>query len=161
ARDTAAEVGSVMSGTKDFRMLVDGELIGSDRSFDVTGPATGEAVATCPAADAALLDRAVAAAQTAFPAWKATSMADRKDLLRKVGTALADHADELAALLTLEQGRPLPFARQEIDGAGQWFHGVTAFDLPPRVVEDGPARRIEVHWEPLGVVCAIVPWNFP
>lgn len=150
-----------MSDTPGFSMLVGGELIDSDRHFDVINPATGGVLAACPAAGPALLDRAIDAAAAALPAWRDMPIDGRRAVLRAVGDTLAAHAAKLAELFTREQGRPLALARQEIAGAGEWFHGVAAFDLPVEVVEDSLTRRTEIHWEPLGIVCAIVPWNFP
>jgi acyl-CoA reductase-like NAD-dependent aldehyde dehydrogenase len=144
-----------------FAMLVDGQLAGSPRTFGVRNPATGEIFAEAPAADAALLDRAVAAASRAFPAWSATHIADRRALLKKAASAIDEHAAELGSLFTREQGRPLPAATMEVKGAAMWLRAGAMLDIPVDVTEDTPTRRIEVHHVPLGVVCGIVPWNFP
>lgn len=147
--------------TKQYSMLIDGGLIARGESLDVVNPATGQAFATCPRASAQDLDRAVNAAAQAFASWKQTVLDHRKTLLRQAGDIILSHADELAAIFTREQGRPLPLALQEVQGAGQWFHATAALDLPVDVTEDTETRRIEVHHVPLGVVCGIVPWNFP
>ncbi|MGE6699566.1 aldehyde dehydrogenase family protein [Hyphomonas sp. NPDC076900] len=147
--------------TKQYSMLIDGALTAGEGRLDVINPATGQAFATCPRASAQDLDRAVNAAEQAFTRWKLTDIDHRKALLRKAGDIILAHADELAAIFTREQGRPLPLALQEVQGAGQWFHATAALDLPMDVTEDTETRRIEVHHVPLGVVCGIVPWNFP
>jgi len=88
-------------------------------------------------------------------------MAERKAALRAAADIIDAHADELASLFTREQGRPVPGAKAEIRGAVMWLKATTMLDLPIEVTEDSATRRIEVHHVPLGVVCAIVPWNFP
>ena len=88
-------------------------------------------------------------------------MAERKAALRAAADIIDAHADELASLFTREQGRPVPGAKAEIRGAAMWLKATTMLDLPIEVTEDSATRRIEVHHVPLGVVCAIVPWNFP
>ncbi len=143
------------------RMLIDGALVSSSDTVDVINPATGKVFASAPCASKQDLDLAVTAATRAYANWKTSPIAERKALLRKAGDLILAHADELAAIFTREQGRPLPLSLQEVQGAGQWFHATAALDLPVDVTEETDARRIEVHHVPLGVVCGIVPWNFP
>lgn len=147
--------------TKQYSMLIDGGLAAGEDKLDVINPATGQAFARCPRASSQDLERAVSAAAQAFTSWKQTTLDHRKGLLRQAGDIILAHADELAAIFTREQGRPLPLALQEVQGAGQWFHATAALDLPVDVTEDTETRRVEVHHVPLGVVCGIVPWNFP
>jgi acyl-CoA reductase-like NAD-dependent aldehyde dehydrogenase len=142
-------------------MLIDGALVAADATIDVVNPATGEPFAACPDASAADLDRAVAAARRAFPGWAATDIAERARLIGKAADAIEAAADELAALFTREQGRPTHFAREEIVGGAQWLRAITTMAIPVEVSEDSETRRVETRYEPLGVVCAIVPWNFP
>ncbi len=144
-----------------YAMLIDGEAVTTAAILPVKNPATGETFAEAPAADADDLDRAVAAATRAFPAWRDTPLADRKAALKEASKIIEQHADELAALFTREQGRPLASAKEEVMGAAFWFKSTTWLDIPIDVTEDTDTRRIEVHHVPLGVVCAIVPWNFP
>lgn len=144
-----------------YGLTIDGEAVRTAATIDVRNPATGEVFAQAPAADAGDLDRAVAAAQRAFEEWSRAPVAERKTLLLKAAQIIDDHAAELAALFTREQGRPLPGATAEIKGAAMWLKAGTMLDIPIDVTEDSATRRIEVHHVPLGVVCAIVPWNFP
>jgi acyl-CoA reductase-like NAD-dependent aldehyde dehydrogenase len=144
-----------------YTLTIDGEAVRTAATIDVRNPATGEVFAQAPAADADDLDRAVAAAQRAFKDWSATPVAERKALLLKAAKVIDDNAAELASLFTREQGRPLPGATAEIKGAAMWLKAGTMLDIPVDVTEDTATRRIEVHHVPLGVVCAIVPWNFP
>lgn len=151
--DTTAAVG--------FEMTIDGQGVTASRTIDVRNPATGEMFAEAPFADEADLNLAVAAASAAFPAWRDTPITERKAALVKAANLIIGEADALAALFTREQGRPLPGAKAEIEGAAMWLKATTMLDIPVEVTEDTPTRRIEVHHVPLGVVCGIVPWNFP
>ncbi len=144
-----------------FSMTIDGKPVTSAESLAVINPATEAEFARVPRAGQAELDQAVAAAQKAFPGWKAQGMDQRKQLLKAMSSAMKEHADALAELFTLEQGRPLALAKEEVLLASFWLKSMTAYDLPVEVTEDSDTRRVEVHREPLGVVCAIVPWNFP
>ena len=96
------------------RHLIDGRLCTSTKAFEVFNPATGEAIAACPEADLAQLDAAVAAAQAAQPAWAATPVGERRARVARMGELLREHAAELAALVTLEQGKPLARALDEV-----------------------------------------------
>lgn len=144
-----------------YTMTIGGAGVSSERSLQVVNPATGKNFAHCPDASAADLDAAVAAAQAAFAPWKKLPIAERQNLLKKASGVIAGHVDELAILFTREQGRPLATAKEEIMAAAGWLRAAAKLTLPVEVAEDSATRRIEVHHEPLGVVCAIVPWNFP
>tara|TARA_R110001606_G_scaffold216728_1_gene364629 strand:+ start:20327 stop:21757 length:1431 start_codon:yes stop_codon:yes gene_type:complete len=145
----------------DYRMLINGKLVDATESLDVINPATEQVFATCPRASRDNLDSAVNAAKAAFKDWKKTPIDERRALLRKAGAMIAENAGELARLFTREQGRPTNLAKEEILGAAYWLTSTAALDLPVEVTEDTETRRIEVHHVPLGVVCGIVPWNFP
>lgn len=145
----------------DFKLLIDGALVEGGATMDVINPATGRAFAQCPKAGADELERAVAAAQRAYKTWKNVPIEERRAALRKAGDIIMANAKELAVLFTKEQGRPVAMAEQEVQGAGYWFHATSGLDLPVDITEDTDTRRIEVHHVPLGVVCGIVPWNFP
>jgi acyl-CoA reductase-like NAD-dependent aldehyde dehydrogenase len=144
-----------------LKLLINGQLEDGDLSMDVINPATGEAFSTCPRASKAQLDRAVAAAKAAFPAWSKTSIAERKAALTKVADVIQANANELARLLTQEQGKPLGDATGEVYGASAFFRYFTSLDLPVKVIDDSEGRTVEAHRRPLGVIGAIVPWNFP
>ena len=147
--------------TSNYTMTIEGEPVVTDRVLKVVNPATGNAFATCPAAGAEDLERAVNASRRALRPWKALSIAERREILNKCADAITANAQQLANLFTMEQGRPTNLAIQEIYGASYWIKEVAKQDLPVEVIEDTKDRRIEVHHEPLGVVCGIVPWNFP
>lgn len=144
-----------------FHLLIDGALHPGAKTFDVINPATAEPFAQCPKADAALLEAAVAAAKRAFPGWAATPAAERAALVAKLADALDARADEFAALLTAEQGKPLDQAIKEIRGSAFVLRTFAGMSLEPRVLRDEPGNRVEEHRMPLGVIAAITPWNFP
>jgi acyl-CoA reductase-like NAD-dependent aldehyde dehydrogenase len=129
--------------------------------MDVVNPATEEKLADCPRASESQLNAAVAAAKAAFPAWSKTGIDERKAVVLKIADVVEANAAELAQLLTKEQGKPLEDATTEVYGMAAFCRYFTSLDLPVEVLEDSDGRRVEVHRNPLGVVGAIVPWNFP
>jgi acyl-CoA reductase-like NAD-dependent aldehyde dehydrogenase len=148
---------------KAFTLVIDGRPVSTARHLEVKNPATGEVVGLSPLATREDLDAAVAAARAAFPSWAARSSADRAQLCGRLAETIEAHAEELAHLLTLEQGKPLNGlgSRFEIGGAVAWTRHTASLDLPVEVVQDGPDGRVELHRKPIGVVAAITPWNWP
>ena len=144
-----------------YEMTINGKGAPAEAVIPVVNPATGETFAQAPDCTRAQLDAAVAAAKAAFKTWRAVPMAERQSLLRKAADVLLANADDLARLFTREQGRPVDAAKQEIQGAAMWLQAVSTMTPPQHVIEDTPQSRIETRYAPLGVVCAIAPWNFP
>jgi acyl-CoA reductase-like NAD-dependent aldehyde dehydrogenase len=145
----------------DFALLVDGKLEQSALHLDVINPALGTVFARCPAAGRAELDRAVAAARRAFPAWRALSFADRAALVKTLSQRLRERQAELAELLTREQGKPLAQAVAEIDRGAAQSDGMVGIAIPVEVLADDKDKHIELRYRPLGVVGIITPWNAP
>ncbi|CAM2195434.1 succinate-semialdehyde dehydrogenase (NADP(+)) GabD [Paraburkholderia kururiensis] len=143
-----------------------GEWQGADdgSTFDVVNPATGERIASVPRMGAPETRRAIAAANAAWPAWRAKTAKERSQVLRKWYDLMVQHADDLALILTTEQGKPLAEAKGEILYAAsfiEWFaeEGKRVYgDTIPTPAGD---KRIVVTKEPVGVCAAITPWNFP
>ncbi|MBM5810782.1 MAG: NAD-dependent succinate-semialdehyde dehydrogenase [Gammaproteobacteria bacterium] len=130
----------------------------------VTNPATGAVLGTVPMLDAAATTAAVAAAHAAFPGWAARTAGARAQLLRRWYELIVAHADDLATLMTAEQGKPLAEARGEVLYAAsfvEWFaeeaRRIYGDVIPPHQAD----QRILVLRQPVGVVAAITPWNFP
>jgi len=145
----------------EFKLLIDGDLVdGADR-LPVINPATGEPFATCARADAAQLERAVAAAKRAFPKWRDGGQPRRQALLHKLADAMEARFDDFARLLTQEQGKPLAQAQFEVGGSIAAFRHFGAQVLQPETLVDEPDSLVIEHYSPLGVVGCIVPWNFP
>jgi acyl-CoA reductase-like NAD-dependent aldehyde dehydrogenase len=145
----------------EYKLLINGNLVAGARVSDVLNPATEEPVASCPRASEDQLNEAVAAAKAAFPAWSATPIAERKKALNAIADVIEANAQDLARLLTQEQGKPIGDATGEIYGTAAFFRYFTMLDLPVKVIEDSEGKKVEAHRRPLGVIGAIVPWNFP
>src|ERR1700744_3062898 len=145
----------------EFNLLIDGKMVPGDLTMPVLNPATEEGLGQCPRASKSQLDKAVAAAKAAFPAWAATPITERRKLVTKMAEAIEANTNELARLLTSEQGKPLADATGEVMGMAAFFRYLASLDLPMKVIEDSEGRRVEAHRRPLGVVGAIIPWNYP
>ncbi|CAL94537.1 NAD-dependent succinate-semialdehyde dehydrogenase [Azoarcus olearius] len=146
--------------------FIDGEWIAADDGarFDVRNPADGSLVATVPDMGAAETRRAIAAADAALPAWRARTAKDRALILRKWFDLILAHQEDLAQLMTAEQGKPLAEARGEVAyGASfiEWFAEEAKRIYGDVIPGHGPDKRIIVIKQPIGVVAAITPWNFP
>jgi acyl-CoA reductase-like NAD-dependent aldehyde dehydrogenase len=98
----------------DFKLLIDGKMVPGDQTMPVLNPATEEVLAQFPRASKGQLDTAVAAAKTAFPAWAATPIEERRRLVSKMADVIEANTSELARLLTSEQGKPLADATGEV-----------------------------------------------
>ncbi|MYF69970.1 MAG: aldehyde dehydrogenase family protein [Proteobacteria bacterium] len=141
-------------------MLIDGELVSGTDSFDVLNPADETVLGSAPECSQANLDRAVHAAQEAFRGWR-RNIEKRRDVLRRAAVVLRENADPLARLLTQEQGKPLAKARGEIGGSARWFEYTAELEYSSQAIEVAGQRSVTVHHRPLGVVAAIIPWNYP
>lgn len=150
-----------MNFQDNYAMTIDGRSVSGESMIDVINPATGEPFATAPDCSKAQLDAAVASAKSAFKSWRQTPIAERQAMVAKAGDLLIANADEMARLFTREQGRPVEAAKQEIEGAGRWMKAVAQMSPPTHVSEASDAQLIETQYVPLGVICAIAPWNFP
>jgi len=147
--------------SSDFRLVIGGERVRGDEQLDVIDPATGKVFARAPAASHAQLDEAVRAARTAFEMWRATTYAERAELVRAFTKKLRERQNELAELLTREQGKPLSQSIAEIDRGAAQSDGMITIEIPVEVLIDDADRRIELKYRPLGVVGIITPWNAP
>ena len=144
-----------------FTMTIGGHAITTEGTIDVVNPATGASFARAPACQGGELDAAVQAARAAQPAWAALTWSARQELLRKVAAVYTANQEELAALLTLEQGKPIGRARTEIASAAYWFAEVAQMTLPDTVLQDSNQAYVAIRRVPMGVVGAMVPWNYP
>lgn len=131
----------------------------------MNNPATGKTLAELPHASAGDLDEAVAAAQRAFPLWRATSALARSAIVRRTAALLRDRAAAIATVMTLEQGKPVGEAATEIAHAAELFewYAEEGRRCYGRIVPSRAPGRLEhlVLREPLGVCAAFTPWNFP
>ncbi|WNC93744.1 NADP-dependent succinate-semialdehyde dehydrogenase [Paraburkholderia sp. FT54] len=143
-----------------------GEWQGADdgTTFEVKNPATGETIATVPRMGTAETRRAIDTANAAWPAWRATTAKQRAAILRKWHDLMMENADDLAKILTMEQGKPLAEAKGEIQYAAsflEWFAEEGKRVNGDTIPTPASDKRIVVTKEPIGVCAAITPWNFP
>jgi succinate-semialdehyde dehydrogenase/glutarate-semialdehyde dehydrogenase len=133
-------------------------------SFDVLNPADGSLITTLLDSTEADTDAAIAAAQQAFPAWRAMTAKQRAGILRNWFNLILENQETLALIMTLEQGKPLAESRGEIAyGANyvEWFAEEAKRIYGDTIPGPAPDKRIVVIKQPVGVVAAITPWNFP
>ncbi|HKT74824.1 MAG TPA: aldehyde dehydrogenase family protein [Steroidobacteraceae bacterium] len=146
---------------RDYTMTINGEAMAAPLTVNVFNPANRAVIAKVPDASKEQLDEAVKAARKAFPAWSATPLARRQELLIAMADAIEQHAEQFMQLLTREQGKPRAGAEWEIGGSSIWFRELARQSLEEEVIEDTSQRRVITRFTPLGVVGAITPWNFP
>ncbi len=144
--------------------LINGEWVAGSSRFDVTDPATGEKLADVALLGAAEAKAAIAAANAAWPAWRSKTAKERSAILMKWHALLLQHADDLARIMTAEQGKPLPEARGEVVyGASfvEWFAEQGKRVYGETIPTTDPNKRFVILKQPIGVCAAITPWNFP
>src|SRR3954453_21408381 len=145
---------------------VNGEWGSADNgvTIPVTDPATGQTLGTVPKMGAEETHRAIEAADRALPAWRAKTAKERAQILRKWFDLMMANQDDLATLMTAEQGKPLAEAKGEIAYAAsfiEWFAEEGKRIYGDTIPSHGTDKRIVVLKEPIGVCAAITPWNFP
>jgi len=145
---------------------INGEWTDADSgaTLAVTNPATGEQIGTVPVMGAAETRRAIDAANAAWPAWRKKAARERALILRKWNDLILENTDDLALLMTAEQGKPLSESRGEVAyGASfiEWFGEEAKRVAGESLASPWQDRRILVSKEPIGVCAAITPWNFP
>ena len=157
-----------LKDSKLFRQqcFIDGQWVDADsaETIDVTNPATGEKLGTVPKAGAAETRRAIEAANAAWPAWRAKTAKERSAILRKWFDLMMANQEDLGILMTAEQGKPLAESKGEVGYAAsfiEWFAEEGKRLYGDTIPQHGSDKRIVVIKEPVGVVAAITPWNFP
>jgi succinate-semialdehyde dehydrogenase/glutarate-semialdehyde dehydrogenase len=146
--------------------LIDGKWVQADSGATVAvkNPATGELVGEVPAMGVAETRRAIEAASRAFPAWRALLASERSAILRRLFDLMMQNTEDLALIMTAEQGKPLAESRGEIAYAAsfiEWFAEEGKRVYGDTIPQNAKGRRILVMKEPVGVFAAITPWNFP
>ena len=151
-----------------FRELcyIDGQWVGadSDETLEVSNPASGDVMGTVPKMGAEETRRAIEAAERAWPAWRAKTAKERAVVLRRWYELMMENQDDLAVLMTMEQGKPLAEAKGEIAyGASfiEWFAEEGRRIYGDTIPQHQADKRIVVIKQPVGVVATITPWNFP
>ncbi|NDY82074.1 NADP-dependent succinate-semialdehyde dehydrogenase [Orrella sp. NBD-18] len=144
--------------------LIDGKWVGSDLKIAVTNPATGAHIANVPKFGVAHTRQAIEAANRAGPAWRARTAKERSAVLNRWFDLIMANQEDLARIMTAEQGKPLPEARGEIAYAAsfiEWFAEEGKRVYGETIPAPVSSQRIVVLREPIGVCAAITPWNFP
>ncbi|MFY8095324.1 MAG: aldehyde dehydrogenase family protein [Niveispirillum sp.] len=143
-------------------MTINGCPVEAQSTMAVINPATEEIAGYMPSGTIEHLDQAVAAATAAFASWRFVPDTERQRLCFAVSDRIEAASEELAGLLTLEQGKPLngTGSRFEVGGAVAWSRYTAGLSLPPEILGEG-AGRVELHRRPLGVIGSITPWNWP
>ncbi|MBV7256643.1 NAD-dependent succinate-semialdehyde dehydrogenase [Pacificimonas sp. WHA3] len=141
-----------------------GEWTGGEARIPVTNPATGEIIANVPKLGAAETKRAIEAAATAMKPWAAQTAKDRAKVMRRWADLMIEHQEDLAIIMTAEQGKPLTESRGEIAYAAsfiEWFGEEAKRVYGDMIPGHQPDKRLLVMKQPIGVCAAITPWNFP
>ena len=146
--------------------FINGEWLDADsgQTINVTNPATGEVIGTVPKMGTAETRRAIEAADKALPAWRALTAKERSTKLRRWFELMIENQDDLARLMTTEQGKPLAEAKGEIAYAAsfiEWFAEEAKRVYGDTIPGHQPDKRLIVIKQPIGVTAAITPWNFP
>ncbi|MFS0825342.1 NADP-dependent succinate-semialdehyde dehydrogenase [Pseudomonas phoenicis] len=145
---------------------INGQWLDADngQTLNVTNPATGEVIGTVPKMGTAETRRAIEAADKALPAWRALTAKERSNKLRRWFELMIENQDDLARLMTTEQGKPLAEAKGEIAYAAsfiEWFAEEAKRVYGDTIPGHQPDKRLIVIKQPIGVTAAITPWNFP
>lgn len=150
--------------SKKYTMTIGGESVAAENHVEIRNPAnTDEVVGLAPVGTQAHLDRAVGAASSAFASWRHSSDSERREACETVARVATENAEELAVLLTKEQGKPLDGlgSRFELGGTAAWAGCAATLELRDKLLQDNEEGHIVQQHVPLGVVGSITPWNWP
>ena len=151
----------MMQFDTNYVMTINGEAVVTKNTQPVYNPATRAVFAEVPDASKELLDDTVRAARQALEPWRNTPISQRQSAMEGFADLLEAHSEELMTLLTREQGKPRAGAEFEVLGSVAWIRAIATQSLPDELVEETDERRVITRFTPVGVVGAIVPWNFP
>ena len=145
----------------EHKLVIGGELVDGSGSIDVINPATEEVFTTVAKATETEAEAAVQAAKKAFGEWSVTPVEERQQLLAKLADAIEENAEDLARILTQEQGKPLAEAMVEMEWTDGYVRHFATLSIENKVIQDDDEFFVELRRKPLGVVAGILPWNFP
>lgn len=149
---------------KEWKMYINGEWVTADEQIQVVNPATGETFASVPKGGAVEAKQAVDAAYEAFRTWSRKTAGERSELLRNWHRLIDEHKEEIGRIMTEEQGKPLQEAIGEVNYANSfisWYAEEGKRVYGETIPASDPKKRLFVSRQPVGVVAAITPWNFP
>tara|TARA_R110000868_G_scaffold55125_1_gene171477 strand:- start:18028 stop:19413 length:1386 start_codon:yes stop_codon:yes gene_type:complete len=142
-------------------MLINGRLVRHEQMMDVINPANERVICQVPFATSTDAIQAIAAAKAAYPQWRNVSLEVRKNVLLNIADIIEQNSQELRQLITLEQGKPLAGSDMELMMSATVLRYFASLKLAPEVIRNDDSQRVELHRRPLGIVAAIIPWNFP
>ena len=151
----------MMQFDTNYVMTVNGESVITKNTQPVYNPATRAVFAEVPDASKEQLNETVRAARQALAPWRNTPVDQRQAAMEGFADLLEAHSEEFMTLLTREQGKPRAGAEFEVLGSVAWIRAIATQTLPDELVEETDERRVITRFTPVGVVGAIVPWNFP
>ena len=151
----------MMQFDTNYVMTINGESVITKNTQPVYNPATRAVFAEVPDASKEQLDETVRAARQALAPWRNTPVDQRHAAMEGFADLLEAHSEEFMTLLTREQGKPRAGAEFEVLGSVAWIRAIATQTLPDELVEETDERRVITRFTPVGVVGAIVPWNFP
>lgn len=147
-----------------YSLMSGGEKLATTDTFSVINPSTMATVGKSPKATVENLNTIIKEAKKAFSSWSAVPYAKRQQYLNQIADALETHSQELADIITQEQGKPIGASLGsmfEMGGAVAWTRYTANLELPVKVLQDDANGHIELHRRPIGVVASITPWNWP
>lgn len=143
-------------------LIINGQQIqGQGLSFAVINPANESVIAEVASASAGQVNDAVHTALQAFKAWKNVSDDAVKQAFAKIAADIRAEKDEIAQLITLEQGKTIGMAQFEVDAGANWIDYLSGLDIPVETIQEPNGKTIKVYNRPLGVVASVTPWNWP
>ncbi|BCU64157.1 hypothetical protein F941_02243 [Acinetobacter bouvetii DSM 14964 = CIP 107468] len=143
-------------------LIINGQQIqGQALSFAVINPANESVIAEVASASAGQVNDAVRTALQAFKAWKNVSDDAVKQAFAKIAADIRAEKDEIAQLITLEQGKTIGMAQFEVDAGASWIDYLSGLDIPVETIQEPKGKTIKVYNRPLGVVASVTPWNWP
>tara|TARA_B110000977_G_scaffold197703_1_gene280894 strand:+ start:1886 stop:3310 length:1425 start_codon:yes stop_codon:yes gene_type:complete len=151
----------MMQFDTNYVMTINGESVITKNTQPVYNPATRAVFAEVPDASKEQLNETVRAARQALAPWRNTPVDQRQAAMEGFADLLEAHSEEFMTLLTREQGKPRAGAEFEVLGSVAWIRAIATQTLPDELVEETDERRVITRFTPVGVVGAIVPWNFP
>lgn len=144
------------------KMIFNGQKVtGNGHTFEVINPANRTVISKCNEADHNQIEECVKSANDAFQKWKHIDDKSVRHSLEQVAKDIAEEKNDIAKIITIEQGKPLQLALLEVDLALYWIETIKNYEIPVEHIEDPMGKKMEVHNKPLGVVASITPWNWP
>jgi len=152
---------TLLNKKSSYKILLDGKLEECQQSYEVINPSTGKPFEICPCPTLADLDRAIAAGTKAYKSWSQTTLDQRRQVLMGCAAVIEKNTNEIATILSKEQGKPLAKAMEEVAFTAAWFKVTCSFNLNVDQVPSLDGSKVTIHRRPLGLTAGVIAWNFP